>query len=51
MIEDEKVDISVGSGSVSDAYLMAINTKEFGQTAKLQRDKMTILMINIGSIT
>ena len=39
MIEDEKVDISVGSGSVSDAYLMAINTKEFGQTAKLQRDK------------
>lgn len=39
VIEDEKVDISVGSGSVSDAYLMAINTKEFGQTAKLQRDK------------
>ena len=39
VIEDEKVDISAGSGSVSDAYLMAINTKEFGQTAKLQRDK------------
>ena len=39
VLEDERVDISVGSGSVSDAYLMAINTKEFGQTAKLQRDK------------
>ncbi len=39
VIEDEKVDISAGSGSISDAYLMAINTKEFGQTAKLQRDK------------
>ena len=39
VLEDERVDISAGSGSVSDAYLMAINTKEFGQTAKLQRDK------------
>ena len=39
VIEDEKVDISAGSGSVSNAYLMAINTKEFGETAKLQSDK------------
>ena len=36
VLEDERVDISAGSGSVSDAYLMAINTKEFGETAKLQ---------------
>lgn len=39
VLEDERVDISAGSGSVSDAYLMAINTKEFGETAKLQSDK------------
>ena len=39
VLEDERVDISAGSGSVSGAYLMAINTKEFGQTAKLQSDK------------
>ena len=39
MLEDERVDISAGSGSVSDAYLMAINTKEFGETAKLQSDQ------------
>lgn len=36
VLEDERVDISAGSGLVSDAYLMAINTKEFGETAKLQ---------------
>lgn len=36
VLEDERVDISADSGSVSDAYLMAINTKEFGETAKLQ---------------
>ena len=36
VLEDERVDISAGSGSISDAYLMAINTKEFGETAKLQ---------------
>lgn len=36
VLEDERVDISAGIGSVSDAYLMAINTKEFGETAKLQ---------------
>nr|WP_308657378.1 FtsX-like permease family protein [uncultured Agathobacter sp.] len=36
VLEDERVDISAGSGSVSNAYLMAINTKEFGETAKLQ---------------
>ena len=36
VLEDERGDISAGSGSVSDAYLMAINTKEFGETAKLQ---------------
>lgn len=39
VLEDERVDISAGSGSVSDAYLMAINTKEFGETAKLQSDQ------------
>ena len=39
VLEDERVDISAGSGSISDAYLMAINTKEFGETAKLQSDK------------
>lgn len=36
VLEDKRVDISAGSGSISDAYLMAINTKEFGETAKLQ---------------
>lgn len=39
VLEDERVDISAGSGSISDAYLMAINTKEFGETAKLQSDQ------------
>lgn len=39
VLEDKRVDISAGSGSVSDAYLMAINTKEFGETAKLQSDQ------------
>ena len=39
VLEDERVDISAGSSSVSDAYLMAINTKEFGETAKLQSDQ------------
>lgn len=39
VLEDERVDISAGSGSVSDAYLMAVNTKEFGETAKLQSDQ------------
>ena len=39
VIEDEKVDISANSGSVSDANLMAISTKEFGQTAKLQSNQ------------
>ena len=39
VLEDERVDISAGSGSISDAYLMAINTKEFGETSKLQRDQ------------
>lgn len=51
MLEDERVDISAGSGSISDAYLMAINTKEFGETAKLQSDQMMILMTRTGSIT
>lgn len=39
VLEDKRVDISAGSGSISDAYLMAINTKEFGETAKLQSDQ------------
>lgn len=51
VLEDERVDISAGSGSVSDAYLMAINTKEFGETAKLQSDKMRILMTQHWFIT
>lgn len=51
VLEDERVDISAGSGSISDAYLMAINTKEFGETAKLQSDQMMILMTRTGSIT